>query len=253
MIRSQLQLFFLALGFLTRLPVPPDPSFSQDKLNRCVRYFPLVGLLVGAITGGVTLALTTVLQVPVAVLLGMIASLRLTGAFHEDGLADSIDGLGGGLDPDRALDIMKDSRLGTYGACALIGSLSLKWLMLSYVFGADAKLGFAIMLFAHCVSRLAPLWIMRTLPYAGDRGSSKSKPLAKALRFSDLVIAHLSCLPAVLVVGFRPCWISIPCSIALVVWWRSILKKKIQGYTGDTLGAAQQFVELGIYLIALSR
>lgn len=251
--RLQLQLFFLALGFLTRLPVPADPSFSQDKLNRCARYFPSVGLLVGALTGGITVILTTLLPVPVAVLLGMIASLRITGAFHEDGLADSIDGLGGGLNPARAMDIMKDSRLGTYGACALVLSLLLKWLLLSLLFHSDPQSGFAMMLFAHCLSRLAPLWIMRSLPYAGDRGNSKSKPLAQELRAGDLLFAHCSCLPLLCFVDLTQCWISIGGAILVVAWWRRKLRQRIQGYTGDTLGAAQQFVELGLYLLAVAR
>lgn len=251
MIGYQIELFFLAVAFLTRLPVPKDPEFSEAKFHRCARYFPLVGLLVGTLIGALTWALSWIFPASVAVLLGMAASLRLTGAFHEDGLADSADGLGGAFEPARILDIMKDSRLGTYGACTLCLALLLKWQCLSAIFEQDPTRGFLLVAAAHTLSRLAPLWLMITLAYRGDLGRSKSKPLTQNMQLLDLGLAHLCAIPALFLVDAATVWVGIAIATCLVIWWRRLLQRKLHGYTGDTLGAAQQLVELALYLVAL--
>lgn len=252
MLRYQVQIFFLALGFLTRVRVPPDPDFSEQKLNRCARYFPLVGLLIGVIVAIFTTLCVHLFSPPIAVMLGMVASLLLTGAFHEDGLADSVDGLGGGLTSQRMLDIMKDSRLGTYGSCALFTGLALKWACLSTIFSRDLSEGVVALILAHSLSRLAPLWLMSSLPYAGDRGNSKSKPLARALRVDDLLIAHLTGLIPLFILNRLQTSLCLLLAIPVTLLWRAKLKRKIGGYTGDTLGAAQQLVELSCYLVVVS-
>jgi adenosylcobinamide-GDP ribazoletransferase len=111
----QLKLFFCALQFLTRLPVPSFVDFQSDWITRAARYYPLVGILVGAISAGVLLAGGQVWSGLLPALLAVAAGVLVTGGFHEDGLADTADGLGGGQAPARRLEIMKDSRVGTYG------------------------------------------------------------------------------------------------------------------------------------------
>lgn len=251
MIGYQIELFFLAVAFLTRLPVPPDSNFSPTKFHRCSRYFPLVGLLIGTMVGTLTWALTWIFPTSVAVLLGMVVSLRLTGAFHEDGLADSVDGLGGSFEPARILEIMKDSRLGTYGACALSLALLLKWQSLSMLFAQDPKRGCLLLMAAHTLSRLAPLWLMMTLEYRGEIGRSKSKPLTDKMSGLELSLGHLCSIPAFFLLDARGCWLALATATLVLCWWRRLLQRKLKGYTGDTLGAAQQFVELTFYLVAL--
>ena len=113
---GELAKFVLAVQFLTRLPLRTDRLFTAERLAQAPRYFPLVGLLVGLASAAIFWLAALVLPSLLAVLLAVGAGLLMTGAFHEDGLADTFDGIGGGLTRERALEIMKDSRLGTYGA-----------------------------------------------------------------------------------------------------------------------------------------
>ena len=128
---DQWNLLQLALGFLTRIPMSSNVQYSADAMHRCSRYFPLVGWLQALLLSGLFLLLQSLLDHNVAVVFIMIVSLILTGALHEDGLADTCDGLWGGLTPEHKIDIMKDSRIGTYGACGLMLSLLLRFLLLS--------------------------------------------------------------------------------------------------------------------------
>ena len=123
MIRRELEYFFGAVRFFTRLPVPDWVGHSAEALNRSARYFPAVGMLVGGIGALVYVAATHLWPQPVAVLLSMAATVYATGAFHEDGLADMVDGLGGGWEKQRILEIMKDSRVGSYGVVAVVLAL----------------------------------------------------------------------------------------------------------------------------------
>ena len=118
-IREQLNLFWIAVAFFTRIPVPASVEFSQASLNRASRYFPAVGWLTGVLCAAALWLFMQVFPQDVAVVLSIAVSLLLTGCFHEDGLADSSDGMGGGWTREQKLSIMKDSRIGTYGAAAL--------------------------------------------------------------------------------------------------------------------------------------
>ena len=123
MLKRELEYFFGAIRFFTRLPVPGWVGHSAEALNHSARYFPAVGLFVGGI--GVLVYLGAALLWPksVAVLLSMAATIYATGAFHEDGLSDTVDGLGGGWEKLRILEIMKDSRVGSYGVVAMVLAL----------------------------------------------------------------------------------------------------------------------------------
>ncbi len=108
---QQLRLFFIALQFFTRLPIPRWVGFQPEWLQHASRYFPLVGCVVAAVAAGVYALAALVLPAPLAAVLSTAASIYVTGAFHEDGFADTCDGLGGGMTRERVLEIMKDSRV----------------------------------------------------------------------------------------------------------------------------------------------
>ena len=150
--KHELRLFFVALQFLTRVPVPRWVGFEPAWLNQSARHFPLVGFLVGSVSALVLWIGNIAITPTVAVGLAMVASLVVTGAFHEDGLADTCDALGGRVSRERALEIMKDSRIGAYGAIGLVMMLGLKAASLSAL---PLSLGVAALLFSHTLSRAA--------------------------------------------------------------------------------------------------
>jgi adenosylcobinamide-GDP ribazoletransferase len=247
-IRKEAEYFFAALRFFTRLPAPAWVGHSAEQLNHAARYFPLVGVIVGAIGAGVTLAAAQVWPIGIAVLLGMVATLLATGAFHEDGLADSIDGFGGGWTREDVLRIMKDSRIGSYGAIGIGIALLLKFEALRAL-GVPPWLTFAAAIIAgHSVSRFASTTLIYALDYARDDDSSKSKPLATRLGKGELALAALF--------GLAPCallpWPQAAIALTLValVAWLAARKfvQRIGGYTGDCLGATQQLTEIAFYL-----
>ena len=249
MLRREAEIFFAALRFFTRLPVPVWVGHSAEQLNHAARYFPLVGLIVGALGAGVTLAATLVWPTAIAVLLGMAATLLVTGAFHEDGLADSIDGFGGGWTRAQVLSIMKDSRIGSYGAIGISMALLLKFSALSALLAVLPASTFCVVLLAgHGVSRLASTTLIAALDYARDDDSSKSKPLATRLTTGELLAAALF--------GLLPClWLPpLQAAVALglvglvTLWFARYCVRRIGGYTGDALGATQQLTELAFYL-----
>ena len=186
-------------------------------------------------------------------LLSTLATVLLTGAFHEDGLADTADGLGGAVDRQRALEIMKDSRIGTYGALALVLALGLKTALLTSM-ALEQTFYFAAfaLLFAHVLSRLAPLFVIRALAHVGDGATSKSKPLADAITGRTLAVGCLWAAPAlvlgVFVLGLPHTSAALFAAAATAVWMIRWLRRRLGGFTGDTLGATQQICELAIYL-----
>ena len=161
------RLLLVAMQFLTRIPVPAIPV-GGDDLRRATAAFPLVGLLVGGVVLAVRAAAEPWLGAPAATVLAVAAGVAVTGAFHEDGLADTVDGLWGGWSPEQRVEIMRDSRLGTYGAVALVGALALQVVVL-----AELPLGtFAVAaLTGHTLGRAAVLGMIRALPAYHDQGS----------------------------------------------------------------------------------
>ena len=247
----ELRLFFIALQFLTRVPVPAWVGFEADWLNRSARHFPLVGLCVGAAAALVLGAGHTLFTPWVAVGLAMAATVLLTGGFHEDGWADTCDGLGGAVGRERALVIMKDSRIGAYGAMGLVLMLGLKAATL-----ASLPLAVAVpaLLLAHTASRAAAVLLIRVLPYAGDVEHAKAKPLARSISGAGVVVA-LGWV-ALLVLGLvlhQPAWwaalgLGLALAAASTVVCARTWHRRLGGYTGDTLGATQQIAELAVLL-----
>ena len=207
--RYQLELFFTALGFFTRIPVPAWVPWSAERMNHAARYFALVGWVVGAVGALGYLALAWLLPPAVAVILSMALTIRLTGAFHEDGFADSCDGLGGGWDKAQVLAIMKDSRIGSYGTIGMVLMLLAKAAALvelaepaalaslagsaASVLPADPMspgVGVALaLLVAHPLSRLAATVVMHHLPYVRADDSAKSAAVARPLAPAELALA----------------------------------------------------------------
>ena len=243
----ELRLFFVALQFLTRVPVPPWVGFEADWLNQSARHFPAVGLCVGAVAAAVLWAGHALLTPAVAVGLSMAATLLMTGGFHEDGFADTCDGLGGQVSRERALEIMKDSRIGAYGAMGLVLMLGLKAATLAAL---PLAWGLPALLFAHTASRSAAVCLIRRLPYAGDIAHAKAKPLAQRVSMAGVAAATGWALAvAAALWAWRPeLALALNVSGALVVlgaaWCARWLRRRLGGTTGDTLGAAQQITEL---------
>lgn len=249
----QCRLFFIALQFFTRLPIPGWVGFERAWLQHAARYFPLVGSVVAAVTGAVYAASAWLWPAPVAVLLSTAAGIYLTGAFHEDGFADMCDGFGGGMTRERVMEIMKDSRIGTYGALGMALLVALKCTVLSMLAPGTAV---AALLLAHPVSRLAAAALIWRLAYARDEG--KAKPLAQHMSAAEFCIALLcAALPAILL-GAGGClpWAAIGASAlaaaAVAAWLGSKFVRRIGGFTGDCLGAVQQVSEVAIYLVVLA-
>lgn len=247
-VRYQLELFFTALGFFTRIPVPAWVPWSQERLNHAARYFPLVGWVVGAAGAAAFLAAQRLLPASLAVVLSMATTLRLTGAFHEDGWADTWDGLGGGWDKTQALAIMKDSRIGTYGAAALALMLLAKALALMELAARAPAAAALAMAAAHPLSRLASTGLIHRLDYVRDDASAKSKPLAHRLTGGELALAAACGLAPLGLLPFVPAACALATVFLVTLYASRLFRRRLGGYTGDCLGAAQQGAELAIYL-----
>lgn len=249
MIHKELSLFFAALRFFTRVPVPAWVGHSAKELHGAARYFPVVGMLVGALGAIVTLVAARLWPAEIAVLLGIAATLLFTGAFHEDGLADAADGLGGGMTREAALAIMKDSRLGSFGALALIVVLGLKYFALRELLASLAAATFcAALVAAHAVSRLAAVFLIRAFAYVREETTSRAKPLATQLSRGALAFAVGSSLLPLFFLPFSLVAPAIIGAVAITALFARYLVVRLGGYTGDCLGAAQQLAEVSFYL-----
>jgi adenosylcobinamide-GDP ribazoletransferase len=247
--KKELRILFTGIMFLTRLPVPRSTDHSDDYLRQAPRYFPVVGWIVGGCCGVVFWLLKRLVSLEIAVVASMVTGLLVTGCFHEDGFADVCDGMGGGWTKEKILLIMKDSRIGAYGAIGLVMILLSKFALLQHL----APSFITILLAAHTISRLMPVLVMKTGVYTADPDKSKAKPLAgPRMSVSTLVTAVLLSLPPLLL-PFFTChpWIyavvlAPPLLITFLMYrW---FFKWIGGYTGDCLGSIQQVTEIVIYL-----
>ncbi|MFY3383483.1 adenosylcobinamide-GDP ribazoletransferase [Paracidovorax sp. MALMAid1276] len=253
--------YLLAVQFFTRIPVTGRLAqwvgFSPAMLRASAAHFPGVGWLAAGLAAGVYAALHMALAPSawapaVAAVFCTIATVLMTGGFHEDGLADVADGLGGSADRERALDIMKDSRIGAFGAMALVLALLAKVSLLGVLGAHSLAAAVAALVGAHVVSRFWPLLIVRSLPHVGDTARSKSKPLADQIAGRALVAAGLWCfMPLALVWHALPAMFfaaSMLASALAAAWMGRWFARRLQGFTGDCLGATQQVSEIGFYL-----
>ncbi|CAN5683453.1 adenosylcobinamide-GDP ribazoletransferase [soil metagenome] len=253
--------FLLAVQFFTRIPVTGQLAywvgFSPAMLRASAAHFPGVGWLVAGVAIGVYSVLATALSATVfsplvAAALSTVATLMLTGGFHEDGLADVADGLGGSTDRERALDIMKDSRIGAFGAMALTMSLLAKVALLAALGAQGIHAAVACLAAGHVLSRFLPLMLVRALPHVGDTDTSKSKPLADQISLQSLACAALWCVPAlplfIWLRGSTALALALAASGLAFLWMWRLFARRLQGFTGDCLGATQQVCEITFYL-----
>ena len=250
MLKRELEYFFGAIRFFTRLPVPGWVGHSAEALNGSARYFPAVGLLIGGLGALVYLGAALFWPPAVAVLLSMAATIYATGAFHEDGLSDTADGLGGGWEKLRILEIMKDSRVGSYGVVAMVLALLGKFTLLAAL---DPALLPLALIAGHALSRFCATVLLATMDYVRDDLLAKAKPLATRLSGGALLLALAFVLAALV-------WLPLEqavagCALAaLATWWLAgKFKRWLGGYTGDCLGAVQQVSEIAFYLGLLAR
>jgi adenosylcobinamide-GDP ribazoletransferase len=248
----QLNLFFVAMSFFTRIPVPSWVVIDNDKLSKASRYFGVVGLVIGLICALVFWLAQLILPASIAILLAMVAGVLVTGAFHEDGLADTADGFGGGRTIEDKLRIMKDSRLGSYGALSLGLVLLLKWQLLVELALYSPLAAVSALVAGHTLSRVVSTSLIFSEQYVRDEQTSKSMPVAQEQPLNDLFILIASGIFVLLWLNGLAAFV-----LFITLWLVRILlggffRKQIGGYTGDTLGAAQQISEVCCYLVILT-
>ena len=267
--------YLLAIQFFSRIPITRRLAawvgYSPAMLRASAAHLPGVGVVVGALVAAFSALLLMVLPdtayTPLVVaVLGTALGVMVTGAFHEDGLADIADGLGGSYDRKRALEIMKDSRVGAFGALALVLVVLTKVSLLALIGSVSAPWMVLAIFVAHVVSRTWPLVLIRLMPHVGDAAGSKSKPLADQISTGSLMVAFIWCFMALAPVFIaQPAidfiaidggtWVDllplvsglVASGLAFLSMWR-LLWRRLQGFTGDGLGATQQVCEVAFYL-----
>lgn len=236
--------FFVGIMFLTRLPVPQGLRHVEGRLARSARYFPLVGVLVGLLTAIVFLVTSEILPPEIAAGLTIAAGIVLTGGLHEDGLADCCDGLGGGATREHALEIMRDSRVGTFGAAALILSIGLRWAVLAR-FTPDQ--GLIALVMCHTISRAMIPPVLVSGHYARSRGLASS--VAEGVTGLEAAFAMILAFAIAMIAGPVFGLAAFAAAIIAGGLMLSILMYRLGGYTGDGLGAIQQVAEIAILIV----
>ncbi|MYA60887.1 MAG: adenosylcobinamide-GDP ribazoletransferase [Chloroflexi bacterium] len=247
-IRNEFKTFALAVHFLTRIPTPFDIGYSPERLRDANRYYPLVGGVIGSVAALAFFLSDLALPTLIAVLIATAATALLTGAFHEDGLADTFDGISGGYDRARSLEIMHDSRIGTFGALALILVISLKVASLTAI--ADSATVVIALIAAHILSRTSTVIVKATSTYARENGIAGPQDLP--LRHVNAIVAIITGLVALAAVALflNPAAALLTIAGAAIghILIRLYFQPRLKGHTGDTLGATQQITELAIYI-----
>ncbi|KAA0993323.1 adenosylcobinamide-GDP ribazoletransferase [Dyadobacter aurulentus] len=252
--KQQATLFFTALQFYTRFPAPRWVHYKPENLNRATGYLPLIGWIVGLVAGCSWLAGAYFTNLNIGLLLSMAASVLATGAFHEDGFADVCDGFGGGWTKAKILEIMKDSRIGTYGSVGLMLLLAFKFLLLQNLAlqcSDDFAILISLSISAHAWSRLMPVFVIFTQPYARSDQDSKAKPVGGGTGLDSILTGSFFALVPVLFFGWHSqSPLIFICGILPVILTFALVRyftKWIGGYTGDCLGAIQQVSEVAFY------
>ncbi len=244
-----LRLFFIAIQFLTRLPVPGKLQLSEETLGKATKFFPMVGVMVGAGAALTFWLLCQLLPHSAAVLGAIIFAAFITNGFHEDGLADTFDGFGGGWTKEQALEIMRDSRLGTYGALALVFLILGKYSFLSSIAqGAQGQV-WRWLIVAHTASRWTVLPLCAWLPYA--RAEGQGKLVAKQIGKAEISIGSATLFATMFMLSWQAALAAV-----LVIGSATLLsgfyyRARLSGVTGDCLGATNQLTEVSLYLTAV--
>jgi len=246
---AEIRLLLTAMQYFTRIRVPAWVGHAPERLTGAVRYFPAIGLIIGASGAAAMWLAALVLPAPLPAILSTAVTLLMTGAIHEDGLADTADGLGGGATRERALEIMKDPRVGVFGAIALMLMLLLKIATLTLM---PLWTAMAALVAAHAFSRFCAVLVIFASRYVGSADRSRAAPVVEQVKIGDVIVAALFGLPALALCGPRVLVAILVAlmSVALLTRW---CVRRIGGYTGDTLGATQQLAEIGCYVALLSQ
>ena len=259
--KKQIDIFFTALMFYTRIPCPKNIDHNPEYLNKATRYFPLIGWIVGGICFVFYYLGAFLFTNEIAVILSIIAGILTTGAFHEDGFADVCDGFGGGWTKEKILLIMKDSAIGAYGAIGVVLLFLLKFEVILSILSKpeitkqqEIICNLLLIISAHSVSRLAAISIIFTHQYSREDATSKSKPIAQDFTWKEVTGAlFFGLLPLVILSFFQ--WqillVLIPIFIAKFFLAR-YFQKWIDGYTGDCLGATQQVCEVIFFISVIA-
>ncbi|HEY4290037.1 MAG TPA: adenosylcobinamide-GDP ribazoletransferase [Puia sp.] len=259
--KTEWKIFLTAVQFMTRLRVPVTIVHEPVYLQQAPRYFPVIGWIVGALSALAFLVFSRYVSTDAGILASMITGLLVTGAFHEDGFADVCDGMGGGWTREKILQIMKDSRIGAFGAIGLIAILASKFVLLKELSPFTPSLLHPVSspfynyryfilatLTAHSVSRLMPVLVMQVADYASDPDQSKSKDItSRRLSAGGLTVTILLALAPYAFLPW-PFWLTILPALYATYELNRYFRRWIGGYTGDCLGAIQQVTELVIYL-----
>jgi adenosylcobinamide-GDP ribazoletransferase len=238
-----------AVQFLTRLHVLSDSSYQQDSLARAVKFFPIVGLLIGSGSLLVYSLLAQHVPLMVVALLVVVYLVAVTGCLHEDGLADSVDGFGGGWERERVLAIMRDSRIGTYGASALALSLFSRVLLIASLPRSEVA---AYLLIAPVLSRWTTLPLSFFLLPARERSEGKidgqGARIARLTTRGSLITGSLFTLMVVFALLRVRALVPVLVSAAITLATALYYNHRIGGVTGDCFGATNQLAEIAVYL-----
>ena len=237
----------LAASFLTILPIAPADPADPGDVAASFGFFPLIGFAIGATLCALDWSLSPILNSSLRAILIIAALTVVTGAIHLDGLADSADALGAGRDRARALAIMRDSRIGGFGAIALVFILTLKFVALATAGAVNRR---AALILAPGLGRWAMVAVAAGMDYlrAGGAGAA----LLERDRDRNLRIATIIAIAGAVVVARRPALISIIVTGAITLAMRGFYRRWLGGVTGDLIGAAGEIVETAV-LIALAR
>jgi adenosylcobinamide-GDP ribazoletransferase len=238
----------VAFQFLTRLPLS-WVKYRPDALARSAAFFPLVGVGVGALAWGVHLLLAKHLPAAIVVIAVLLSTILITGALHEDGLADAADGFGGGWSREQVLAILKDSRIGSYGALALILSVGIRFFLLLQI--PDRRFA-AVVICAHTLCRWTALPLSYLLPSARIETGQGAR-VAGNLSLGVLMSGTAFTLTVVLYLLRLQCWPPVLASIIVTLLTGLYYKRRLNGATGDCFGATNQLTEIAIYLCAVWR
>ncbi|TGL35749.1 adenosylcobinamide-GDP ribazoletransferase [Leptospira perdikensis] len=259
---TEIRLFFVCLSFLSRIPAPHWIGFQEEWLHKSIKYSPTVGIILGTLQWFVFMSFQLFFGPTISFVISLGFLLILTGAFHEDGFSDFCDGIGGGWKREDILRIMKDSRVGSFGAAGISLLLVLK------ILGASESLvnkemhwnqwslpGYdnliTIWLYfitAHSLSRFFSIFMMKLLPYAKEEGYAK--PMAKEITWAQTLFASIAGLFPFITLTFQHPYflMSLVFILPSLYYMYSLMKRWIDGFTGDCLGAVQQVVETCIWI-----
>jgi adenosylcobinamide-GDP ribazoletransferase len=238
--------FLIAIQFLTRLPVPRALNSSETDIGKAAAFFPLVGVIVGGGAALMFVVLQRILPLPASVFCVIVFAVFVTNSFHEDGLADSFDGFGGGWKKDRVLEIMRDSRIGTYGTLALIFVILGKFTFLSLL---PAGQIWRWLIVAHTAARWTTLPLCMWLPYA--RAEGQGKLVAKQVGSREIITGTVTLLLAFLLLPWQAALAALLAVALLTLLSGFYFRARLQGITGDCLGATNQLTEVALYVTAL--